>query len=372
MSGQRGLGILVRLDLAKGRAFLRGASRDPIFVLAAVVAVAAIIMALRRVLALEGPADAYRPLIVILTVAYLLASFYMWNSQGHLERLTAGPFQPVVATQRKVATWLTLRSVAFTLVVVVLATIASLTHDATTTPAFLVQSALGLVIGAVAVISVGSVMSLAGGGKGKVARDTSRLAPAKAFEPMEPASLMLGWVHLRRRVGPAPLFILAIALFVLGAGAGALANQNSGPTAGVAVVMAFGVLAAILLADIDLSLVRYLGHEPLSLVRLLSLFPAPLLLVMAGGMAAGLAAGLGLLFATIIAMMMGVGMLVYLIVLLLNGLVRSPPAARISAGIDVGLAVALPVMIGPWGEVWLIGRVFLLILAARRLRWRDL
>jgi hypothetical protein len=372
VSGKRGLGILIRLDLAKGRAFLRGASRDPIFVLAAAVAVAAIILGLRRILALEGPADAYRPLIVILGVAYLLASFYMWNSQGHLERLTAGPFQPVVATQRKAATWLTLRSAVFTLAAVGLAAIASLTHDAASTPAFLGQAAMGLVIGAVTVISVGSVMSLAGGGKGKAARDTSRRAPMKAYKALEPASLMLAWVHLRRKAGPAPLFVLAGALFALAAVAGALANQNSGPTVGVAVVLTFGLLAAILLADIDLSLVRQLGHEPLSLVRLLSLFPGPLLLVMAGGMAATLLAGLSLLFATVVAMIMGVGMLVYLVVLLLNGLVRSPPAARISAAIDVGLAVALPLMIGPWGEAWLIGRVFLLILAARRLRWRDL
>ncbi len=65
-------------------------------------------------------------------------------------------------------------------------------------------------------------------------------------------------------------------------------------------------------------------------------------------------------------------MLLYVVLLILNGLVLSPPTARVAATVDVALAAGLPLVAGAWGEIWIIGRLFMLILAARRLRWRDL
>ncbi len=50
---------------------------------------------------------------------------------------------------------------------------------------------------------------------------------------------MLTWAHLRRKIGPVPVYVMAAALLVLAGAAGGLANQNSGPQAGVAVVLVF-------------------------------------------------------------------------------------------------------------------------------------
>lgn len=363
------LQTLIRLDLANARAFLRGAGRDPVFMLAVVLAFAAGVMGFRRLLAVEVD-PGLRQIIVTLGFAYLVASFYAWNSQGHLQRLTAGPFQPLVVRPRAQAVWLTFRSVTFTLVFVILAVIAALSLDPATTPSFVGQALLGLVFGAVAVATIGSVLSLAGGARqaGRVAEG----AEGVKYTSLEPASLMLTWAHLRRRIGPAPIFVLAAVLLATAGAGGALANQNNGPTAGAGVVLAFSVAAAWLLVDIDLNVVRQLGHEPIGLVRLCSMFVGPALVVMIGALAAAFAAGLGLKFALVIATLMVMAVLVYVLLLILNGLVLSPPAARMAASVDVALAVGLPLMAGVWGEFWIIGRIFMLILAAGRLRWRDL
>ncbi len=147
------------------RAFLRGATRDPIFVMAAVVATAAVVLGFRAPAGLEVD-PGLRQQIVTLGFAYLVASFYAWNSQGHLERLAAGPFQPLVAGTRPQALWLTCRSAAFALPALLLATVALLTLKPSTAPAFLAQGVLGLVIGVVGVGVIGSVLSMAGSGRG--------------------------------------------------------------------------------------------------------------------------------------------------------------------------------------------------------------
>jgi len=337
---------------------------------AGLLATAAAVFGFRRLLAVPVEAD-LRSLIVTLAFAYVVASLYAWNSQGHLQRLVAGPFQPLIASARRQAVWLTVRSAAFTAIPLLLAAIAALTLNPAGAPAFVAQAVLGLSVGALAVVLIGSVLSLASNGRqGRAGGAAGADGPPRAV--LRPASALLTWAHARRRIGPAPTYVLAALLFVLSGAAGALAHQNNGPSAGAAVVLAFAAAAAWLLINIDLTAVRQFGHEPISLVALASMFLGPALLVMIGSLAAAFAAGLGLLFALVIATLMVLGVLVYLTVLLLNGLVLSPPAARLAAAIDIALAAALPLMVGAWGEIWIIGRIFMLILAARRLRWRDL
>jgi hypothetical protein len=364
-----GLATLVRLDLANGRAFLRGAGRDPIFIGAAAIALAAVVFGFRKLLAL--PADPQlRQQVVTLGFAYLVTSFYAWNSQGHLQRLTAGPFQPLVAGPRPQAVWLTCRSVAFTSLILVLAAVAAFTLDVKMALTFLAQALLGLAIGALAVGAIGSVLSLASSGRGHGKRVAEHAGPPQAV--LTPTSLMLTWAHLRRRAGPAPIYVLAAILLVLGGAAGGLANHNSGPTVGVAVVMAFCAAAAWLIADVDLTLVRLLAHEPIGVVRMASMLIGPALVVMFGSLAAAFSAGVGFSLALIVTTLIVMAVLLYVLLLVLNGLVLSPPAARVAAMVDISLAAALPLMAGVWGEAWIIGRLFMLILAARRLRWRDL
>src|SRR5690606_10023689 len=106
--------------------------------------------------------------------------------------------------------------------------------------------------------------------------------------------------------------------------------------------------------------------------RLGSMLVGPVLVVMFGTLAAAFAAGLGFTFALIAATLLVLATLLYVVLMILNGLVLSPPTARVAATVDVALAAGLPLIAGAWGEIWIIGRLFMLVLAARRLRWRDL
>ena len=201
--------------------------------------------------------------------------------------------------------------------------------------------------------------------------DSAAEAGAKARSLTGP--MLVARIQWRRRAGPMPAWAGGAAIGLATMIAATLARQNNVNADISEAVLAGGALASGAVAGrIDPQLVRFIGHEPLTLAWIVAAVALPT------PVAIGLGTGLGALAMGLEAMIaFGIGLgaagllATYLSLAVLHALAGRSRFASFSAGVDLTICAAFLAIYAPLLWVWAPVRAIALIRQARRRRWTD-
>jgi hypothetical protein len=357
--------ILARLRILQLRHFLRATWRDPLFL--PVVAGGFFVVALggRQILDTEPrsplPRFAYEALGAGALFVFLTGLVVRLEGEG----LDQGPFHILLAKRGRLETWRMTQSAVLFFVVVVIVSLGLCASDALRVPAFCAAALTGA--------------SLAAAGLSEAGRFTRAVAPTKtgAKDGRRRRSLngpfLIARLQWRRPPGQLDALSIAGAIFLLGCAAARLAIRNNHDfNIGSGVLAVTGGGAGLVLAHIDVPLLRFQAREPTSLMRLFWDFCgwAPIAALMIIG-TVGLIAGLSIEFSALISLCVAVLMLMYSALIFLHALGPSQRFPVFAAGLELGIMATLATLFAPLAVVWATGRGVLLVTSARRLRWTD-
>jgi hypothetical protein len=357
------LGVLVRLDVLQLRAIVRGLLREPVAVAGIAGIAAAFVATSWRFSLAARSAPASAPIFVAVGAALAFGFVHAGLRGGPAESVARGPFGPLLLPGVSAA-WLALRAVACLVPFVLLASLGALVAGPRTALTLAASALGGLAVAAVAHLGVRRSPRPQSRDHRRVRASQSIGVRGGRADPL----LIVTWAYLRRRMGRVPVYLLVAGCFALASAAAAIARTNSNADTASAVVLGLSVPALQMLARVDARLIQLLGHEPISLTRLLGRLLGFVGIGVTGLALAALAASIGLDRAAALALVGGLGLALYLTHGVLHALVRRHTVAAAAASLDFGASVALP-LITPWAAIWPLVRLPMLVRAARRRRW---
>ena len=341
------------------RRIAHDARRDPAVLLAGVIGVIAFFFGARRAFELEPPSLGGRFACETIGSGLALAVLLHLVQRSDREGLAEGPFHLLLATARKRAAWRLTEAYAAFGVMMFLPALALLTLDPLRAPSFIAAGVGGAaIVGATTLASKPERSALRDMAKGR----------SGATQVSWRGPLLVARLQWRRRIGPLPGWLAAALVSLLGALATALAvNNNPGSNIGAVVLAATGLVAGVLLASLDLDLLRFRAREPGTLLSLIGAFAGPSPLVMIAVLTL-VGAMSGLPFGTAFAVGLGVGatLAIYSTVILLHALRGATRFPVFAAGVDLTIATILAALFAPLALGWGTARAFLLVRSARR------
>ncbi len=203
----------------------------------------------------------------------------------------------------------------------------------------------------------------------------SRAVHAPGRKPKSLHGMMLvARIQWRRRMDPAPAWLGAVVTLVVATSVAALASHNNANAAiGMSVLAAAALLAGGVFGRIDAELVRFLGHQPFPVLRILasSALATPCLIAIFTAVA-GMVIGESPLIACSTAAGVGGLLAVFTIGSGLHALAGQPRFASFAALVDLAVGIVLLTAYAPLLWILAPARVVMLVQRARRLRWADL
>ena len=276
-----------------------------------------------------------------------------------------GPFHVLLAHRGRETSWLLAEASIVFAGLAVWLTLALVSLDPLRAPAFLFASLAGA--------GVASLVLALGERRTEVRVGIEAKQSGYSERRSLSGPLLIARLQWRRRVGPFPASIGAVGLAITGGFATALAIRNNpDPNVGSGVLGVAGLVGGIILASLDLSLLRFAGREPRSLLNLIMNFAlASPVVVMICVLIIGALAGVSI--TTALAIALGVGMVIfaYSTTLVLHALGEASRFSSFTAGVELTIVLIIMAVFAPLAFVWTIARGVMLARAARRLRWRD-
>jgi len=186
-------------------------------------------------------------------------------------------------------------------------------------------------------------------------------------------TMLVARIQWRRRMGPAPTWLGALVVLVATSVAGLASRNNANGTIGMSVLAGAAVLAGGVFGQIDAKLVRFLGHQPFSVIRILasSALATPCVIAICTAVA-GLIIGASPRVACSTAAGVGGLLAVYTFGAGLHALAGHPRFASFAALVDLVVSIVLLTVYAPLIGILAPVRIVMLVRRARRLRWRDL
>ncbi len=210
-------------------------------------------------------------------------------------------------------------------------------------------------------------------GRDRIDHRSGSMAEAGSKAQSLTGPMLVARIQWRRRVGLTPAWAGGAAIGLVTMVAAILAHKNNVNADISEAVLVGGALAGGAVAGrIDPKLVRFVGHEPLPLARIVAAvaLPTPVAVLLgtvlgasAIGLEATIACGIGLGAAGLLA--------TYLSLAVLHALAGRPRFASFSAGVDLTICAAFLAIYAPLLWVWAPVRTIALIRQARRRRWME-
>lgn len=355
--------LLARLHGWEAKRFGSQALREPMFLLAVALLLAAAATGLRAGFAWEPSSVMSRLVIEAGAAVAALLGIGCAVSTWADRRLDQGPFHAWIASRTTLRSWRIAMTGALYGTAVIFAALVLLTLDARRMGGLLVAAAVGSAVGAAGLSLLPPPAAASRAGDTSVGPERRSAAGRRT---------LLG-VQARRRIGAVPAWVVTVVLFVVGGLGTALAlRNNASPTPGLGLLAVTGLLGGATVGQVDLLLVAMLGRAPIGLARLvrdLVLPPAFATVILTG--VAGVAAGAPPGLACGVAAAVGAALAVHAAAVVLHALGGSPRFAGVAAGVDIALLALITLVFPPLLLAWAPWRIVRLVGDARRLRWRD-